>query len=642
MALASAAVAAGTVVASMYLDAHFHIKQDVKDIWNRSRAFKKFMTSMQNRGPSIWPFFEDQAVKYPNEQCIWSVDGCYTWKETEIKSRKYAQYLFQQGLKPGDMFAVYLQNSPDFIFAMLAGWVAGCGSAHLNYNLLADSLIHCVKLGKCKLLLVDADEECVERIEAVRSTLEDTLGIRIVILTQAVKDAIDQMEPINIDKARWAGNLTGTPISLVYTSGSTGLPKAVGSNAGKTWALGEHRVRSLGLKTGPKGDRWYVSMPLYHGTGCSTAINCLLTGMTLCIGKKFSVSRFWDEIRASRATAFVYVGETARYLLSAPKKETDRQHGVRMMFGNGLRGDVWEKFSDRFGVEWVVEIFNSTEGVFVLSNRARGPYLTGSVGHHGLIMRMMNKNVYIPVQTDVDSGNIWRDPKTGFAQRKSYEEGGEIIVRVPDEKAFAGYWQNPEATAKKFERNVFQNGDLFYRTGDALRRTADGRWFFSDRLGDTFRWKSENVATTEVAETIGKFPGIVEASVYGVEVPGHEGRAGTAAVYIRPEERGTFDFDALQNYCEHKLPKYAVPVFLRLLNELSPMHNNKQNKMPLKRDGIDVAAISRVAEAEGKVPDLMLWRPAALGNVKGTASLNKFVEFTAEHKAQLEIVSARL
>lgn len=172
---------------------------------------------VQTRGPSLWPFFEDQAVKYPNDQCLWSSEGCYTWKETEIKSRKYAQYLFQQGLAPGDIFAVYLQNSPDFILAMLAGWAMGCGSAHLNFNLLSDSLIHCAKTSNSKVLLVDASEDCVERVEAVRSVLEGNLGIRIVILTKEVKNAIEQMEPINIDKARWAGNLKGTPITLVYT-----------------------------------------------------------------------------------------------------------------------------------------------------------------------------------------------------------------------------------------------------------------------------------------------------------------------------------------------------------------------------------------------------------------------------------------
>ena len=142
------------------------------------------------------------------------------------------------------------------------------------------------------------------------------------------------------------------------------------------------------------------------------------------------------------------------------------------------------------------------------------------MGHHGAILRHKFRDIYVPVETDIDTNQILRDPKSGFAKRKSYEEGGEILVNIPSESAFVGYWRNPEATEKKFERNVFKKGDLFYRTGDALRRTPDGRWFFLDRLGDTFRWKSENVSTAEVAECLGHFPGVVEASVYGVEVPG--------------------------------------------------------------------------------------------------------------------------
>lgn len=149
-----------------------------------------------------------------------------------------------------------------------------------------------------------------------------------------------------------------------------------------------------------------------------------------------------------------------------------------------------------------------------------GPYFANAVGHHGAILRHKFRNIYVPVEIDTDSNEILRDPKTGFAKRKSYEEGGEMLVNIPSESAFAGYWRNPEATEKKFERNVFKKGDLFYRTGDALRRTPDGRWFFLDRLGDTFRWKSENVSTAEVAERLGNFPGVVEANVYGVEVPG--------------------------------------------------------------------------------------------------------------------------
>jgi acyl-CoA synthetase (AMP-forming)/AMP-acid ligase II len=271
----------------------------------------------------------------------------------------------------------------------------------------------------------------------------------------------------------------------------------------------------------------------------------MMTGITLCIGKRFSTSKFWSEVHDSRATWFTYVGETARYLLAAPPSPLDKDHNIRCMYGNGLRPDVWIKFRDRFGVPEVAEFFNSSEGVFGLINYSRGDYLAGAVGMHGAIMRYITRNLIVPVLIDQDSGAIARDPKTGFAYRQPYEVGGEIIVQVPDVKAFAGYFNNPEATMKKFERNVFQKGDLWYRSGDALCRDADGRWYFKDRLGDTFRWKGENVSTAEVAEVLGRFPGVVEANVYGVGLPSHDGRAGCAAVYIDPNVRKSFNFKAL-------------------------------------------------------------------------------------------------
>lgn len=307
---------------------------------------------------------------------------------------------------------------------------------------------------------------------------------------------------------------------LLAISGTTGFPKACPFNVERSWPLRDLRLNSLGLRRGPNGDRWYDCMPLYHGTGCTVSVSCMLGGLTLCIGRKFSTTRFWDDIRDSQATAFVYVGETARYLLAAPPSPRDKDHKVRVMFGNGLRPDVWKRFRERFGVETVGEFFNSTEGVFALLNISRNDYLACAVGHHGGILRYMMRNVYVPVQIDHDTGDIWRDPKTGFAKRVPYEEGGEMIVAVPNEAVFAGYWNAPEATSKKFVRNVFKQGDLYYRSGDALKRTPDGRWFFMDRLGDTFRWKSENVSTAEVAECLGRYPDVEEANVYGVELPG--------------------------------------------------------------------------------------------------------------------------
>ena len=286
-------------------------------------------------------------------------------------------------------------------------------------------------------------------------------------------------------------------------------------------------------------------MPMYHGTGGIGAITQLMNGIPLCIGKRFSTSRFWSEVRDSRATWITYVGETARYLLAAPPSSRDKDHHLRGMYGNGLRPDVWIKFCDRFGISEVLEFFSSSEGVFSVAVSSKGDYLVGAVGHHGVLARALMKNTFVPVRVDQAHGNIARDPETGFACRTQYQTGGEIIVNVPSEAVFGGYFNNTEATKMKFERNVFKKGDLWYRSGDALRRTGDGRWYFLDRLGDTFRWKGENVSTAEVSEVIGKFPGVVEANVYGVLLPKHDGRAGCAALYINPNERSSFDYTGL-------------------------------------------------------------------------------------------------
>ncbi|RJE17961.1 Fatty acid transporter [Aspergillus sclerotialis] len=277
------------------------------------------------------------------------------------------------------------------------------------------------------------------------------------------------------------------------------------------------------------------------------------------------------------------------------------------MYGNGLRPDVWDKFRERFGVPEIAEFFNSTEGIFGLLNYNKGPFTAGSVGHHGGLLRLLLRNTFVPVEIDPNTGDVLRDPKTGFAVRPPYEKGGEIIVAVPNTDAFQGYWKNSEATSKKFLHDVFQKGDLFYRSGDALRRQDDGRWYFLDRLGDTFRWKSENVATAEVAEVIGHFPGVQEANVYGVLVPNHEGRAGCAALQLTSEAKGAFDFKALANYARSKLPKYAVPVFLRVVENPTHIHNHKQNKVPLRDEGIDPEKIGTKA-VEGK-GDRFLWLP---------------------------------
>ncbi|ORY18851.1 hypothetical protein BCR34DRAFT_296457 [Clohesyomyces aquaticus] len=643
MALAPiAAAVAGTTAAAAYLDAKFNISKDIKAIRAVRANEREFATKGRNNRGSLWYRFEDQVRRLPEtEEAIWSREGCYTWAETYAQACRYGQYFRENGIKPGELVAFYLTNQPEFIFGHLGSWAVGSAPALINHHLAGDSLVHCLKVSAAKLLIVDEQSDAIARIEEVRSRLEGELGMTIRILDRSLKGEICRLEPKRPEDELRNGIQGKFPMCLFYTSGTTGHPKACPFEIQRAGTLAGGRVRSLDLEPGPNGDRWYVCMPLYHGTGCTTAVTCMLSGVALCIGKKFSTSRFWSDVRDSNSTAFVYVGETARYLLAAPPSEKDRQHKVKVMFGNGMRPDVWHRFVDRFGIQTVAEFFNSSEGVFGLINVCRGPYLATCVGHHGLIMRRFMHNTFVPVKIDHETNDIWRDPKTGFARRQPYEEGGEIIVALPNEEAFVGYYNNPEATRKKFERNVFKKGDLFFRTGDALRRTSDGRWFFMDRLGDTFRWKSENVSTAEVGEVLGHYPGIVEANVYGVEVPGHDGRAGCAALYIDPAHASTFDFNTLLAHCREKLPKYAVPVFLRVQNAITTMHNNKQNKVPLRNDGIDLRKMQERADKEAAEKgqsreevkyDTMYFCPYALGHPKvaGMEDEEGFVEYKME------------
>lgn len=457
-------------------------------------------------------------------------------------------------MAPGDLVAFFMGNGPDFVLAWMGLWAIGAAPALINHNLTRQALLHCMGIAGASLVLADGPGELLERLDAVREDLAAE-GVRIVKLAD-VRAQVEASPATRPPDALREGLTPDSPFGLFYTSGTTGLPKACVVPAVAGFMYGVSRDCGFAYVT-PTGDnarlgrpeRYYDCMPLYHGTGGISAMTQLVTGRTLCLAPKFSASRFWDDARASRATWFVYVGETLRYLLAAAPSPLDRQHDVRAIYGNGLRPDVWVAFRERFGIETIHEFFNSTEGIMPLDNPARGDFRAHSVGHHGLLSRWRFRAVLVPVAVDADTGDIVRDAATGFATRVPYDVGGEILVRQPPTitPAFPGYYKNEEATAKKFVRDVFRKGDCYYRTGDALRRDADGRWFFLDRLGDTFRWKGENVSTAEVSEVLGRYPGVSEATVYGVSLPGHDGKAGMAAIYIQPEA-SDFDYKGLLRY----------------------------------------------------------------------------------------------
>lgn len=575
---------------------------------------------MRTKRQSLWYPFAQQVPKYPNDVCIWSREKTYTWQEVHDQAVQWALFFLANGVKPGDMVATYMMNNADFMVIWLGLFAIGCAPAHLNYNLKGESLIHCLNVAGVKMMLVDSDAECLERFEACKEQVEKELGVASFTVGPALLEKV-YAGAVIVPGDEYRENVVGSdPTCLLYTSGTTGLPKAGKFMVSRYHERGNPDNLLFDQTPGPNGDRWHCCMPLFHGTGGIATLAALTGGMSVAIGRKFSVSTFWDDIHDSQSTIFVYVGEAARYLLMAPPHPRERDHRLRGMYGNGMRPDVWNRFKERFNVQQVIEFFNSTEGVLAMNVYSKGPFTATTVAQHGAIIRKALHNVYVPVPIDPETGELVRDPATGFVTRNSYDEGGEILVGVPGEEAFAGYHNNAKATAKKFERNVFVKGDLYYRSGDALRRDGDGRWFFLDRLGDTFRWKSENVSTAEVAEVLGKYPGVGEAIVYGTLVPHHDGRAGCATVRLAdglsPE---SFDWRDFLQYVRDKLPKYAVPLFIRLASMGSTTDNQKQNKGPLREEGIDIDKYG--SKVVGGSDDPVMWtKPGADAYVRFTAA----------------------
>ena len=304
------------------------------------------------------------VANYSNSMCIWSREKTYTWQEVHDRAVQWAQFFLAQGVKPGDLVATYLMNSADFMVIWLGLFCIGCAPAHLNYNLKGESLVHCLKIANVKFVLVDSEPECAERFAACREQVENEMGIAPFTVDDQLLEKV-YSGSVEVPGDEYRDNVIGSdPICLLYTSGTTGLPKAGKFMVNRYHERGDPSKLNWGQTSGPDGDRWYSCMPLFHGTGGLAILSALGGGMSIAVGRKFSTSTFWDDIHDSQATAFVYVGEAARYLLMAPPHPRERDHRLRFMWGNGMRPDVWTRFQERFNVPETIEFFNSTEGSF--------------------------------------------------------------------------------------------------------------------------------------------------------------------------------------------------------------------------------------------------------------------------------------
>jgi fatty-acyl-CoA synthase len=514
-------------------------------------------------------------------------DERFSFAEWNARANRFAHWGAREGLRRGDVVALLMENRPEFLFAWSGLAKLGVVTALLNTNLSGRALEHAVEAVRPCRLVVGA--ECVDRVVSAPG-----VGRALVVADREPRElpggavsidaALASVPENDPGLGARSGVRTGDDLLLIYTSGTTGAPKAARFSNLRFLAIAD----VLAMITGATSrDVLYDVLPLYHTAGGVMLPGlALFAGATLVLRRKFSASHFWEDVWRHGVTGFQYIGELCRYLLAQPAHHLDRSHRLRFALGNGLRPDVWPEFRDRYGIPRIYEFYGATEGNVILLNRDNA---VGSVGRV-LLKPLSNARI---VRYDVENDTHPRD-REGFFVECAPGEVGEMIGRLPRSSQiavgrFEGYTSGAD-TERKTLREVFRRGDAWFRTGDLLRRDARGYYYFVDRIGDTYRWKGENVSTQEVAELLGAFPGVQVVNVYGVRVPGHDGRAGMAAVVLRAG--ASFDGAAFHAFVAGRLPRYAAPAFVRLQGEADLTGTFKLRKFDLQKQGFDPRAVA--------------------------------------------------
>jgi len=532
------------------------------------------MTARIEEAPSrTFPVVVEELVRFGDAPALIGPHQTLSHTGLAARANRVARWALAQGIQKGDTVCLLLPNCPDYLAIWLGITRIGGIVALLNTNLKGEALAHSIAVAAPKHMIA---------AEAMADGLATTA--QLWHHGEAFSQMIDGFSgaPLAEDEKR---DITlNDPALLIYTSGTTGLPKAA--------HVSHRRVMSwthwfAGMTGAGAEDRLYNCLPMYHSVGGVVASGAvLLGGGAVILREKFSRSAFWDDVARSGATIFQYIGELCRYLLTA---EGDvPEHKLRLAVGNGLSGDVWEAFQARFAIPQVLEFYAATEGNFSLYNVEGRP---GAIGR--IPPFLAHRFPTAIVRFDEDSGQPARGAD-GFCIAVTRGEAGEVIGKIAGGAArFEGY-TDPAATAKKILRDVFKPGDAWVRSGDLMRQDAQGFFYFVDRIGDTFRWKGENVATTEVAAIVFSAPGVKAANIYGVAVPGQSGKCGMAAL----EVDSAFDLAAFRAHCAARLPAYAHPLFLRIVESLAITETFKQKKHALALDGFDPGVIADLLYAD--------------------------------------------
>ena len=513
-----------------------------------------------NSKKSIGTVFQERAARYGDRVFLRFGDQQLTYRDANGTANRYASVLAARGVGRGDVVAIMLRNSPNAVLAMLAVVKCGAVAAMLNYHQRGEVLAHSLGLLDAKVLIVETDlvsalAECGGCGDSETLTIEDLE--RFAVSAPATNPASASAVQAK-DTAFY-----------IFTSGTTGFPKA-SVMTHRRWLAALAAFGGLGLRL-KSSDTLYSCLPLYHNNALTVALSSVInSGATLALGRSFSASKFWDEVIAYRATAFIYIGEICRYLLNQPPKPTDRAHKVRLIAGNGLRPEIWDEFTKRFGIARVCEFYASSEGNTAFINIFNVPRTTG-IAPMSLAY----------VEYDPDTGAPLRD-ESGRVHRVPAGEPGLLLSPVNRLQPFDGY-TDPESSEKKLVRNAFREGDCWFNSGDVMSPQGMRHAAFVDRLGDTFRWKGENVATTQVEAALGSDEAIEECTVFGVEVPRTGGRAGMAAVKLR--DGAEFDGQSLARAVYGQLPGYALPLFVRVVKSIAQTTTFKSRKVELRQEG---------------------------------------------------------
>jgi fatty-acyl-CoA synthase len=550
-----------------------------KDAWLRALARSQAIASRP--GISLPVAIEEVARAAPTSVSLIGEREVLTYQALMERARRYTSWVLHVQLQQGDVVCFLMQNCPEYFAVWLGITRAGGVVALLNTNLRHQSLRHAINTVGAQHIIVGAD--LIPALDGVLPYLQSRPTVWVQGGVDARYRCIDELPDAAAEddlrklEAR-APDLADRAL-CIYTSGTTGMPKAAN--------VSHHRLLQwsywfAGMMDARPVDRMYNCLPMYHSTGGVVALGAMLiSGGSVVIRSRFSARGFWDDVVSSHCTVFQYIGELCRYLVNNPVHPCEAAHNLRLCCGNGLRPDIWSEFRRRFRIPEHLEFYAATEANFSLFNCEAEP---GSIGRIPAFLAHRFPVSLVKFDFDKDEPARGAD---GLCITCAANEVGEAISRISANDGHAGGrfegYTDTEASEKKVLRDVFTHGDAWFRSGDLMRKDARGFYYFIDRIGDTFRWHGENVSTMEVAEALCGYPGVAEAVVYGVEMPGADGRAGMASVVVRPE----FDLAAFRKRLEGLLADYARPVFLRVRDTIEATATFKHEKRKLVRDGYD-------------------------------------------------------